>query len=332
MSADGQRSPFRRVLRVVGAVALVGAAALLVVALVPSSPGNLASEPDPAPDYTAAKERFDRLAAAEGPVVYPPCRSRLIDHGSRTDTVVVLVHGLTNCPQQFLELGERIHATGATVLIMRVPRHGLKGSDGGIGGVDQLDGISAAELRDYADEVVDIADGLGEDRRVLGLSMGGVITSWIAQNRDVDQAVVVSPALTLPAVPSWVDTLFRNLFSRLPNIPLISGTKVDHAYPGESTKALTAMYQLAQYTVDEAKRERPAAESIVVVTNANDNQIRNADVYDLTDAWRARGAAVTTYEFPAEEGLPHDLIDPQQPDGDIERVYPVLLRELGIGS
>lgn len=330
MPAPRNRSPLRQALRIVGGVALVGAAAILVVALIPSDPGDLAPQPDPAPDYAAAKERFEKLAASEAPVVYPPCRSRLLDHGGRTETVVVLVHGLTNCPQQFLELGQRIHATGANVLILRVPRHGLKGADGGIGGVDELEGITASELRDYADEAVDIADGLGRDRKVLGLSMGGVITAWIAQNRDVDQAVVVSPALTLPAVPSWVDTLFRNLFSRLPNIPLISGTKVDHAYPGESTKALTAMYQLAQYTTDEAKRAAPKARAIVVVTNANDNQIHNPDVYRLTDDWRARGANVTTYEFPSADALPHDVIDPQQPDGDIELVYPVLLRELGI--
>ena len=41
--------------------------------------------------------------------------------------------------------------------------------------------------------------------------------------------------------------------------------------------------------------------------------------------WRLQGSAVETYEFPAEEGLPHDVIDRYQPDQQIDRVYPLLI-------
>jgi carboxylesterase len=151
---------------------------------------------------------------------------------------------LTNCPRQFLELGDAIHTTGANVLILRVPRHGIADESGrAIGGVGNVGGLTAAELSAYADDAVDIASGLGRDVRVLGLSMGGVIATWIAQNRpDAERVVAVAPALTLPRVPDFVD------------------------------------------------------------------------------------------EFPKRLGLPHDVIDVQQPDANPEVVYPVLLGLLGFGG
>ena len=36
--------------------------------------------------------------------------------------------------------------------------------------------------------------------------------------------------------------------------------------------------------------------------------------------WRPHGSAVETYQFPAEAGLLHDVIDPYQPEQQIDRV------------
>ena len=63
-----------------------------------------------------------------------------------------------------------------------------------------------------------------------------------------------------------------------------------------------------------------------MVTNANDDAVDNRAAVRLAEAWRAAGAAdVTCYEFPAELGLPHDLIDPAKPEGRPEIVFPKLL-------
>jgi carboxylesterase len=255
-------------------------------------------------------------------------------HGGPTEVVVVLVHGLTNCPRQFVELGERIYDTGANVLILRMPYHGLANEDGSaIGDVSNVGAIRPEDFRDYADEVVDIAQGLGEDVRVLGLSAGGVVTAWIGQNRsDVSRAVVISPAISLPGgMPSALDYAFRNLFGHLPNVSLPSGGVLDHAYSGESTRALAGMYILAKATRGQAGETHPAAGSIAVVTNANDNQVDNDDVRAyLVEPWRSAGEEVDTYEFPAELKLRHDLIDVAQPDAQPDLVYPKLMELLGL--
>jgi hypothetical protein len=41
--------------------------------------------------------------------------------------------------------------------------------------------------------------------------------------------------------------------------------------------------------------------------------------------WRAHGGNADTYAFPAEWKLIHDLIDPDQPQQQTSRVYPVLV-------
>ena len=74
-----------------------------------------------------------------------------------------------------------------------------------------------------------------------------------------------------------------------------------------------------------ARRARPAAGSIVVVTVGSDKAVDNGAVARLVRRWRARGAAVRTFEFPARLGLNHDIVDPEQVGGNPALVYPVLL-------
>jgi carboxylesterase len=333
MSRAPRRSLARITLRTLGIVVLAMLALMLGLALVPASAGDVGSSQNPASNYADAVARFRAIEAAESREgVYEPCRSRLLDHGRRQEVAVVLVHGLTNCPRQFLELGEQIHASGANALILRLPRHGRADASGArIGGVSEVAGLEPQELAGYADRAVDIAEGLGGDVRVLGLSMGGVVAAWIAQNRSVDRVVAVAPAISLPHMPGFVDSMFRNLFSRLPNISL-PGSGLDHSYAGESTAALASMYLLADSVRDAATESSPAARSIVVVTNANDGQVDNGDIAELVEAWRAREAEVTTYEFPEALGLPHDVVDVQQPDAQPDAVYPILVGALGFGG
>jgi pimeloyl-ACP methyl ester carboxylesterase len=329
------RPLWKTILLVVGIIVAVIVAVILALALIPISTAGLVSRPDPAADYDEAVRRFEEYAAQEG-AVFQPCASRLMTHGAPTEVVVVLVHGLTNCPRQFVELGEQIYDTGANVLILRMPYHGLATEDGtAIGDVSNVGAIRAEDYRDYADQVVDIAQGLGNDVRVLGLSAGGVVTAWIAQNRsDVSKTVVVSPAITLPGgMPGVLDYIVRNLFGRIPNVSLPSGGTLDHAYAGESTRALAEMFMLAKAVGDQAQENPPAAGSIAVVTNANDDQVDNNDVRShLIDVWRASGEEVETYEFPADLSLRHDLIDVAQPDAQPDLVYPKLMELLGLSA
>ncbi len=317
------RPTWRRVARATGLIVACGLGALVVW---PAPTPTLRADPRPTTTYDDAVDRFDELAADEGRLgVYEPCESQLLSHGARTAVSVVLFHGLTNCPKQFVEFGEAQFADGANVLILRAPHHGLADAAGtSIGSVANVGDLSPEALRDYADHAIDIGTGLGDEVRVLGLSMGGVIATWSAQERsDVARVVAVAPAMTIPGVPVSLTRIFRNVFDKLPNVSLPGSSKLDHAYAGETTKGLDATFAMAAYVADRAYASAPAATDVIVVLNPDDPQVDPVHLAGFADAWAAHGNAVTLHRLPAV-GLPHDVIDLDQPDADAELVYPIL--------
>ena len=64
------------------------------------------------------------LQDLDGPNVNPMCHTRVYTHGRRVENALVLLHGFTNCPQQFDALGRRFFERGWNVVIPRYPRHG----------------------------------------------------------------------------------------------------------------------------------------------------------------------------------------------------------------
>jgi esterase/lipase len=325
-----RRSLSVRILRWTGAVLAAVVALVTVMAVWPASTSGLRAEPEPTTTHDEAVARFAEVTAGEEGSVFEPCESRLLDHGKATDVVVVLFHGLTNCPEQFAEFGSELFEKGANVLILRAPRHGLANAAGdGIGGLSNIDGLTAGELTDFADTAIDIATGLGDDVRVLGLSMGGVLATWTAQERaDVDRVVAVAPAMSIPRVPGFLTTGFVNLFDKVPGLDLPGESNLDHAYAGESTKGLVATFLLARFVERSAHDRGPAAADVVVVVNPHDNQVDNGFVTGFASSWGPQGVPVVTLP---DQGLPHDVIDPDQPDGDTDLVYPILVDLLESG-
>jgi len=298
---------------------------LLLLAALPVPTGGLDAQPRPVAGLDEAEARVAAWEAANDGPVFEPCRSRLLLHEERAPVAVALFHGLTNCPQQFPELGQQLFDAGANVVILRAPHHGVASSEGtSIGGVGEVAGLTAGELRRFADESVDIAAGVGDEVRVLGLSMGGVLAAWTAQFRDdVDRVVAIAPAMSIPKAPSAVTTGFVNLFHRLPNLNLPGTANLDHAYAGESTKGLVATFLLARATQRSAGDRGPAAGEVVVVLNPNDDQVDNVDVRRFAEGWGEHDGDVRLAWLP-DAGLPHDVIDPGQPAGDPAAVYPIL--------
>ena len=273
-----------------------------------------------------------RIAGAikdlDGPNVNPLCRSRLYTHGRRTERALVLLHGFTNCPQQFDALGRHFYERGWSVFIPRYPRHGYS---------DRLN-TTISELRSdhllaVANRAVEAGAALGERLTVAGLSLGGILTGVMAQNRDdVERAVLIAPMLGLRPVPGPALAALTGLAKRLPNFYVWWNRREKDAvgpsygYPRFSTHAYAALFDTARLLVKAARRSAPRARDIVVVTNAAEPRLDNRFTYRLVDSWRAHGAKVETHEFPASDNLPHDLIDPGNAAQNNKLVYPIVTR------
>ena len=65
------------------------------------------------------------LQAQEAAGDNPQCATQFLTHGKKTAHVIAFVHGYSNCPQMFMQLGQQFYALGYNVLIVPLPHHGL---------------------------------------------------------------------------------------------------------------------------------------------------------------------------------------------------------------
>ena len=283
---------------------------------------ELVSHPHPVNSYDEAVQRIQSIQAGETNL-NPLCQTRFLTHGATAQRAILFVHGYTNCPQQFAELGKRFYNLGYNVLIATVPYHGLADRL-----TDEQGRLTAEDLAAYADRIVDIGCGLGKHLTLAGISLGGVVVSWAAQDRhEVDLAVLISPGFSYHAIPNGLTVPVANLFMLLPvsyewwNPALKEKSGPVYTYPRFSKHVLGEIMRLGLAVRSAAQRAAPAAHSILIVTNANDRSVNNETTAQMIRLWQANGARLATYEFPITDKLGHDLIDLNNQDRDIEFVY-----------
>ena len=316
-----------RILLWAGIVLAVFLLVLVGLALWPASTAGLGSTSRPVTGYEAVVAEVERIREQEiRDGVIEQCLSRLKTHGQPTERAVVLIHGLTNCPAQWELFGEEAFRRGWNVLILRLPEHGLGDRETGkIGSVSHLRHLDARKLARYADQAVDLGVGLGEATDVMGLSLGGTVAAWTAQERDeVDRVVVIAPGIGSSGMPYAGTWAVTNLFAHLPDISISGVTKLDHEYQGWSTGGIADTFVLGKYVRKRSEEAKPRAPEISVMLNPNDETISNPVAEDLVEAWRGHGHEVTLYWLPAEPKLEHDVIDPGQPWAHPGFVYPRL--------
>lgn len=279
-------------------------------------------------DYSEALHIAAGIKDLDGPNVNPLCHTRLYSHGRRVDRALVLLHGFTNCPQQMAQLGRLFYERGWNVFIPRYPRHGY---------TDRLN-TSISELRSdhliaLASRSADVGQGLGERVTIAGLSLGAILTGYLAQTHDgIERAVLIAPMLGLKPIPGPVLNVMSRLAARLPNIYMWWNRQLKdklgppYGYPRFSTHAYAALFEAGKMLVKSARDAAPKSRSTVVVTNAAEPRLDNRFTYRLIESWRANGAVIETHEFARNQHLPHDLIDPGNTAQNTALVYPILSR------
>ena len=257
----------------------------------------------------------------------PDCTLKWLTHGDKVKRAIVLVHGYTNNACQFTELGRKFHDLGYNVLIANLPYHGL---------ADRMNTVharlTAEQLVTYADETIDIAQGLGEQVIMLGLSMGGIVTAWAAQNRtDLHLAVVISPAFGARVIPVRLTATAMNIVLHLKDVFIWWNPKLKenvpppYGYPRFSLHTVAQTMRLGFAVQAQARVLLPRAKKILVVFNPTDLAVNNDLNMQVVKLWQAQHDNVSTYEFEASLNLDHDFIDPNQPNQQVDIVYPRLI-------
>lgn len=286
----------------------------------------------PTKSYAEAMERAEEVRSQEaGEPLRPDGMTVVLSHGEMTDDVFVLLHGLTNSPRQFRELGELLFARGANVVIPRMPHHGL---------ADRMNTehgqLTAADLVFQAQTGLDIATGLGRRVTLVGLSVSGVSAAWIAQNRpDADTVFLLAPFLGSKLVPDFLTGTAARALSRLPNGFVwwdgknqedLGGS--DAVYPRFATRQIAETLRLSGEVA--GNKDPLQARKLAVILTDADRAVNNQRTLRVLENWKVSSPDTEFFlhTFPAEEDVPHDFIDPEQPDAQTDRLYPILLEWL----
>lgn len=293
------------------------------------------SKPEPADDYTEAVARIEANRARQAKAgVLPVCQDRLLSHGEQVEQVVMFFHGFSTCPEQFHELGGRLFDLGYNVYLPCAPHHGLADRL-----TRELGALTAEELAEYGDRAVDIACGLGRHVTVVGISGGGTVVCWLAQNRaDVDVAIPIAAMLGVSFVPHQLTRPFAWLFNRVPDFYMWwdPRTKTEnpysvyYAYPGYSIRALSEVLKLGVFVRQQARTASPRAKRIVMVVNEKEPGVNNREILGLLVDWQNhQGEAILRiFRFEPELNLPHDIITPETPGLQVETVYERLIQRI----
>jgi esterase/lipase len=290
------------------------------------------SHPEPRIEYNTAVDKIQAMQAKEEatPGFNPELKSILLTHGEKIKKAVLWFHGYTSATKQFKALAELCHQQGYNAFVPCVPHHGMKDRM-----TSEVSWIKAEELVRFSGAMIDLAHGLGEEVVVGGMSMGGVMTAWAAQERaDVEMALVIAPFLGARIIPTGLIKVAAYAIGMFPDRMQwwdpekkedLDGP--DYGYPQRSTRSLSQILKLGFRVVKSAHTNPPAAKKVRVMINEHDESVDNEMICKLVKAWEKNGAEdLQSVYLPDEAGIPHDCISIEQPKGNTELVYGELMR------
>ena len=190
------------------------------------------------------------------------CQSIIKTHGQKTTKAVLMIHGISSCPQQFADLGDTFFKAGYNVYIPRVPSHGLTDNK-------RHGEITIPAMAQFMNTSTSIISGLGEETGVIGLSGGANMATWITQynSATISRTLLLSPFYQPSAseMPTWQAPLLRNLYGRniLPD-SFSAGSNLSY-------RALGKYMIIAKNYKSDFKA--PGLKYIGVVTSDNDTSI-----------------------------------------------------------
>lgn len=252
-------------------------------------------------------------------------RTKLLLHGEVRPHAILLFHGLSASPTQFVRFAHALHAHGHNVIVPRLPRHGHH---------DRLStalaSLTADELRAFAEASVEVAGELGERVVVAGFSLGGLISAWIAERFAVERAVAIAPFFGISWMPNRLMDSFARLILAMPNRfhwwdPIAREKQMpEHGYPRYATHAIAQSYLLARDVMAHAS-EGISAQKLIFVTNAREAAVNNRAVRRLEERLRIRHPERLDHVVLTDIPFSHDIIEPLRHPQIADRVFPTIM-------
>ena len=227
------------------------------------------------------------------------CRPILKTHGRKTAKAVLMLHGISACPEQFSQLADYFYNQGYNVYVPRVPQHGRVN-------LRDYAQLTRKEMTDFMNQSASITSGLGDERGLVGLSGGGNMATWLSQfgSHVFSRTLLLAPFYQPSSkhMSSWQAPLLRNLYGR--NI-------LPDRWLGAMSYRVLGKYMLL---VKKYKRDldAPGLKHVAVVLSERDEEIDANLARSIPEKMAKNNHASFKLEtLPASLGVGHDMVSPQ---------------------
>ena len=270
-------------------------------------------------------DAVDRLLERDHAHISDEGRTKVLHYGAVRPRAVVLFHGLSASPTQFARFADDLYRRGHNVVVPRLPRHGHRDRMS-----EALSFLTADDLRETAQQSIDLARGLGREVVVAGFSLGGLLATWVAQREPVRRAVAIAPFFGVSWLPNRLMLPLSSMMLRMPNRfhwwhPILRERQLPaHGYPRYATHALAHAYRLAREVIEGGSLPIETSE-LVFVTNARETAVNNRAVRRLANALRETSGGRVEEVVLRNVPFAHDIVEPLRSPDIASKVYPQLL-------
>ncbi|MBV6622137.1 MAG: alpha/beta fold hydrolase [Rivularia sp. (in: Bacteria)] len=236
------------------------------------------------------------------PIKNQACSSKFFFHSNPTQKVCLFFHGFTAGPYQFEPLGKKLYEAGYNVLIPLQPGHGVAGNF-------NADNPPPLPLKrevyqNYAISWLKIAQTLGDEVIVGGLSSGGTLAAWLAMEyyQKIERVILFSPYLssknTIVDVAVEVLPIYFEWFNK--------DNPGNFGYKGFEIPALRLFLDMGQEILDTAK-SNPSPPTFIV-TSESDTVVDRDDLKELFESVIKKQQKTWYFCFDKLYNIPHTMM------------------------
>lgn len=236
------------------------------------------------------------------PIRNEKCRSKFYFHPHPTPKVFLFLHGFTAGPYQFEPLGQAIFQEGYNVLVPLQPGHGIAG---------HWDGDNPPPLpedpqvyKQFVLEWMQQAKRLGKQLFIGGLSTGGTLAAWLAQQypQHIEKSLLFAPYLggnnllvdwLVEVLPFYYEWLNKD-------------NPGNFGYDGFRIPALRLFLDMGEQILDQAKTT--SARPMLIVSSESDQAVNLQEHRELFEAVVQFQPNSWYYCFDKKQKVPHTMM------------------------
>lgn len=253
-------------------------------------------------DYLTLKKVLEsKISARESKLtlIDQLCRSYFLFHSQPTDKVCLFFHGFTAGPYQFIPMAQTLHKAGYNVLVPLMPGHGLAGKWGPRNPPPLTD--DPRLYLKFGLQWLKIAQMMGSQVIVGGLSGGGTLATWLAMEKasDIYRTILFAPYFS--ASNKVIDLFVKHIDTYFEWEKLMGPS-----YPGFEISALRAVLRIARYNFKRVKKSPIAP--IFMVSSESDRAVNNYDHERFFEAALEHQPYCWHHTFARVLDIPHTMM------------------------